>query len=67
MEEGTEKEISTTTGFIIRQFMIFISIYYAPLHLALGRAHTIIVLVLSYLLFHFFGTITKTIIIPKEP
>ncbi|KAI3963948.1 hypothetical protein MKW92_034057 [Papaver armeniacum] len=29
-------------------------IYYAPLHLALGRPHTITVLVLPYLLFHFF-------------
>ncbi|KAK4731387.1 hypothetical protein R3W88_024375 [Solanum pinnatisectum] len=34
--------------------MMFISIYYAPLHLALGRPHTIIVLALPYLLFHFF-------------
>nr|YP_010605447.1 Ycf1 [Phragmipedium boissierianum]WAN80607.1 Ycf1 [Phragmipedium boissierianum] len=54
MEEGTEKEVSATTGFIVGQLMIFISIYYAPLHLALGRPHTITVLVLPYLLFHFF-------------
>nr|YP_010604992.1 Ycf1 [Paphiopedilum vietnamense]YP_010604997.1 Ycf1 [Paphiopedilum vietnamense]WAN80002.1 Ycf1 [Paphiopedilum vietnamense]WAN80007.1 Ycf1 [Paphiopedilum vietnamense] len=54
MEEGTEKEISATTGFIAGQLMMFISIYYAPLHLALGRPHTITVLVLPYLLFHFF-------------
>ncbi|XP_026396312.1 uncharacterized protein LOC113290944, partial [Papaver somniferum] len=54
MEEGTEKEVSATTGFITGQLMMFISIYYAPLHLALGRPHTIIVLVLPYLLFHFF-------------
>jgi len=33
---------------------MFISIYYAPLHLALGRPHTITVLALPYLLFHFF-------------
>ncbi|PKA63771.1 Putative membrane protein ycf1 [Apostasia shenzhenica] len=33
---------------------MFISIYYAPLHLALGRPHTITVLVLPYLLLHFF-------------
>nr|YP_009431445.1 hypothetical protein ycf1 [Anthericum ramosum]ASW26881.1 hypothetical protein ycf1 [Anthericum ramosum] len=54
MEEGTEKEVSATTGFIMGQLMMFISIYYAPLHLALGRPHTITVLVLPYLLFHFF-------------
>ncbi|KAL5555826.1 hypothetical protein UlMin_038062 [Ulmus minor] len=30
--------------------MMFISIYYVPLHLALGRPHTIIVLALPYLL-----------------
>nr|YP_010723969.1 Ycf1 protein [Neomarica candida]WDW31010.1 Ycf1 protein [Neomarica candida] len=69
MEEGTEKEVSATTGFIMGQLMMFISIYYAPLHLALGRPHTITVLVLPYLLFHFFwnnqnnffdyGSITK--------
>ncbi|MCL7031788.1 hypothetical protein MKW94_002251, partial [Papaver nudicaule] len=54
MEEGTEKEVSATTSFITGQLMMFISIYYAPLHLALGRPHTITVLVLPYLLFHFF-------------
>nr|YP_010883959.1 hypothetical chloroplast RF1 [Helleborus niger]WIW41489.1 hypothetical chloroplast RF1 [Helleborus niger] len=54
MEEGTEKEVSATTGFIAGQLMMFISIYYAPLHLALGRPHTITVLVLPYILFHFF-------------
>nr|YP_010519520.1 hypothetical protein RF1 [Pennilabium yunnanense]UXO96771.1 hypothetical protein RF1 [Pennilabium yunnanense] len=54
MEEGNEKEISATTGFIAGQLMMFISIYYAPLHLALARPHTITVLVLPYLLFHFF-------------
>nr|AEX94034.1 hypothetical chloroplast RF19 [Androstephium coeruleum] len=54
MEEGTEKAVSATTGFITGQLMMFISIYYAPLHLALGRPHTITVLVLPYLLFHFF-------------
>nr|YP_009967304.1 Ycf1 [Anthurium huixtlense]QIP53359.1 Ycf1 [Anthurium huixtlense] len=53
MEEGNEKQISATTGFIMGQLMMFISIYYAPLHLALGKPHTITVLVLPYLLFHF--------------
>nr|YP_010131725.1 Ycf1 [Vitis labrusca x Vitis vinifera]QPZ94093.1 Ycf1 [Vitis labrusca x Vitis vinifera]UIX22577.1 hypothetical protein RF1 [Vitis labrusca x Vitis vinifera] len=53
-EEGTEKKVSAITGFITGQLMMFISIYYAPLHLALGRPHTITVLALPYLLFHFF-------------
>nr|YP_009895019.1 Ycf1.1 [Dipoma iberideum]QKK41479.1 Ycf1.1 [Dipoma iberideum] len=53
-EEGTEKKVSATTGFIAGQLMMFISIYYAPLHLTLGRPHTITVLALPYLLFHFF-------------
>nr|YP_010048887.1 hypothetical chloroplast RF1 [Aganope dinghuensis]QPK77260.1 hypothetical chloroplast RF1 [Aganope dinghuensis] len=55
MEEGNEKKVSATTGFITGQFMMFISIYYAPLHLALGRPHTITVIALPYLLFQFFG------------
>nr|QVX29308.1 hypothetical chloroplast RF1 [Indigofera miniata] len=55
MEEETEKKVSATTGFITGQLMMFISIYYAPLHLALGRPHTITVIALPYLLFHFFG------------
>lgn len=54
MEEGTEKKVSATIGFITGQLMMFISIYYVPLHLALGRPHTITVLALPYLLFHFF-------------
>ncbi|KAK7239748.1 hypothetical protein RIF29_43312 [Crotalaria pallida] len=36
MQEGTEKKISATTGFIGGQLMMFISLYYTPLHLALG-------------------------------
>nr|YP_010512611.1 hypothetical protein Ycf1 [Baptisia leucophaea]UXL84018.1 hypothetical protein Ycf1 [Baptisia leucophaea] len=55
MEEGTEKKASATIGFITGQLMMFISIYYAPLHLALGRPYTITVIALPYLLFHFFG------------
>nr|YP_009745552.1 hypothetical chloroplast RF1 [Tribulus terrestris]QIH29924.1 hypothetical chloroplast RF1 [Tribulus terrestris] len=55
-EGGTENRVSATTGFITGQLMMFISIYYAPLHLALGRPHTITVLALPYLLFHFFFT-----------
>ncbi|GMP66253.1 hypothetical protein CsSME_00026680 [Camellia sinensis var. sinensis] len=47
-EEGTKKKVSATTGFITGQLMMFISIYYAPMHLALGRPHTIIVLALPY-------------------
>ncbi|KAF8006030.1 hypothetical protein BT93_K0349 [Corymbia citriodora subsp. variegata] len=47
-EEGTKKKVSATTGFIAGQLMMFISIYYAPLHLALGRPHTITVLALPY-------------------
>nr|CUR05483.1 ycf1 [Acacia puncticulata]CUR05503.1 ycf1 [Acacia puncticulata] len=54
MEEGTEKKVSATTGFITGQLMMFISIYYAPLHLALGRPHTITFIALLYLFFHFF-------------
>nr|YP_010930780.1 hypothetical chloroplast RF1 [Aerides odorata]WKL06968.1 hypothetical chloroplast RF1 [Aerides odorata] len=54
MEEENEREVSATTGFIVGQLMMFISIYYAPLHLALSRPHTITVLVLPYLLLHFF-------------
>ncbi|KAK5811120.1 hypothetical protein PVK06_026442 [Gossypium arboreum] len=33
----TEKRVSATTGFIAGQLMMFISIYYVPLRLALGR------------------------------
>nr|UDN41615.1 Ycf1 protein [Carpodetus archboldianus] len=52
-EEGTKK-VAATTGFLMGQLVMFISIYYAPLHLALSRPHTITVLVLPYLLFPFF-------------
>ncbi|KAL7104008.1 hypothetical protein ACP275_08G217100 [Erythranthe tilingii] len=34
MEKGTENKVSATTGFITEQLMMFIWIYYAPLHLA---------------------------------
>nr|UFK29630.1 hypothetical chloroplast RF19 [Bassia littorea] len=53
-EEGTAKRVAATTGFIMGQLVMFISIYYTPLYLALGRPHTITVLALPYLLFQFF-------------
>nr|YP_010566580.1 hypothetical protein RF1 [Medicago heyniana]UZC32049.1 hypothetical protein RF1 [Medicago heyniana] len=53
MDDGTETEIAATTGFITGQLMMFISIYYAPFHLALIRPHTITVLTLPYLFFNF--------------
>ena len=59
MEEGPKKKVSTTTSFITGQFMMFLSIYYAPLHLPLGRPHTITGLALPYLLFHFFSNNPK--------
>nr|YP_009447329.1 hypothetical chloroplast RF19 [Adenocalymma candolleanum]YP_009447341.1 hypothetical chloroplast RF19 [Adenocalymma candolleanum]ATY48556.1 hypothetical chloroplast RF19 [Adenocalymma candolleanum]ATY48557.1 hypothetical chloroplast RF19 [Adenocalymma candolleanum] len=59
LEEGVEKKVSARTGFIMGQLMVFISTYYAPLHLALGRPHTITVLALPYLFFHFFSHINK--------
>uniref|UniRef100_UPI0031F3ECC1 hypothetical protein RF1 n=1 Tax=Macrosolen parasiticus TaxID=3134736 RepID=UPI0031F3ECC1 len=62
-EEGTEKKVSAITGFITGQLMMFISIYYAPLHLALGRPHTITVLALPYLLFHFFWNNHKNFLV----
>nr|QVX28442.1 hypothetical chloroplast RF1 [Tabaroa caatingicola] len=55
MEGGTKKKVSATIGFVTGQLIMFISIYYAPLHLALGRPYTITVIALPYLLFHFFG------------
>nr|YP_010620688.1 hypothetical chloroplast RF1 [Phyllanthus pulcher]WAX37997.1 hypothetical chloroplast RF1 [Phyllanthus pulcher] len=54
IEKGTERKVSATTGFITGQLITIVSIYYAPLHLALGRPHTITVLALPYLFFHFF-------------
>nr|QFG71100.1 Ycf1 protein [Mammillaria supertexta] len=44
-EKEIEKEVSAATGFIVGQLLIFVSIYYTPLHLALGGPHTITFLV----------------------
>ncbi|GER30102.1 Ycf1 protein [Striga asiatica] len=54
IEKEPENKVSAATGFIMGQLVMFISIYYAPLHLALGRPHTITFLGLLYLLFQFF-------------
>nr|YP_010457586.1 hypothetical protein RF1 [Microtropis osmanthoides]UUA68807.1 hypothetical protein RF1 [Microtropis osmanthoides] len=61
MEEGDEKKVSATTGLITGQLMMFISIHYVPLYLALDRPHTITVLALPSLLFHFFWNNHKQI------
>ncbi|CAI8606495.1 unnamed protein product [Vicia faba] len=52
--KGSETKISAITGFITGQLMMFISIYYAPLHLALSRPHTITVLTLPTLLPYYY-------------
>ncbi|CAN6453971.1 unnamed protein product [Victoria cruziana] len=45
--EGSKKEVSTTTTFFMGQFIVFISTYYLPLHLALSRCHTLTILIYS--------------------
>nr|YP_009092727.1 hypothetical protein ycf1 [Eustrephus latifolius]YP_009092739.1 hypothetical protein ycf1 [Eustrephus latifolius]AIR12578.1 hypothetical protein ycf1 [Eustrephus latifolius]AIR12579.1 hypothetical protein ycf1 [Eustrephus latifolius] len=50
--EIREKEISATTGFIMGQLLMFVSIYYTPLYLALNRPHTMTLLLPLYLMFH---------------
>nr|YP_010963277.1 Ycf1 protein [Hypecoum erectum]BET06396.1 Ycf1 protein [Hypecoum erectum] len=58
-EEEREKVVSATTGFFMGQLLIFMSVYYAPLRLALDRPHTITFLVIpvcfSYLFKSFLG------------
>ncbi|TYJ00521.1 hypothetical protein E1A91_A13G091500v1 [Gossypium mustelinum] len=66
-KEGTEKRVLAGTGFIAGQLMMFISIYYVPMHLALGKLHTITVLALLYLLFHFFGNNHKDFFYHRRP
>nr|YP_010513695.1 hypothetical protein Ycf1 [Cratylia mollis]UXL85266.1 hypothetical protein Ycf1 [Cratylia mollis] len=61
MEEETEKKISATTGFIMGQLMMFISIYYVPFHLALGRPHTITTIAILYLFFQLLGNSDKNL------
>nr|YP_010513515.1 hypothetical protein Ycf1 [Cleobulia coccinea]UXL85086.1 hypothetical protein Ycf1 [Cleobulia coccinea] len=61
MEEETEKKISATTGFITGQLMMFISIYYVPFHLALGRPHTITAIAILYLFFQLLGNSNKNL------
>nr|YP_009568330.1 hypothetical chloroplast RF1 [Plumbago auriculata]YP_009568342.1 hypothetical chloroplast RF1 [Plumbago auriculata]ADD30921.1 putative RF1 protein [Plumbago auriculata]QBE86612.1 hypothetical chloroplast RF1 [Plumbago auriculata]QBE86624.1 hypothetical chloroplast RF1 [Plumbago auriculata] len=51
-KKGTEKKVAATTGFIMGQLIMFISIYYRPLHLALNRPHTITFVTLPYLFIH---------------
>nr|QTI91351.1 hypothetical chloroplast RF1 [Ferocactus latispinus] len=53
LEEGEkeiEKEVSAATGFLVGQLLMFVSVYYTPLHLALSGPHTITFLVPCYLL-----------------
>nr|YP_009141391.1 hypothetical chloroplast RF19 [Lathyrus odoratus]AIL55917.1 hypothetical chloroplast RF19 [Lathyrus odoratus] len=53
MEKGSETEIAATTGFLTGRVMMFISIYYAPFHVALNRPHTLTFLTLPYLFFNY--------------
>ncbi|TYH03914.1 hypothetical protein ES288_A09G256300v1 [Gossypium darwinii] len=66
-EEGTKKRVSATTGFIAGQLMMFITIYYVSLHLALSKPHTRAVLTLPYLLLHFFWNNHKDFFDHRRP
>nr|QWL15999.1 hypothetical chloroplast RF19 [Plantago crassifolia]QWL16019.1 hypothetical chloroplast RF19 [Plantago crassifolia] len=52
-EEAIEKKAATMSGTLMGQLIMFISIFYAPLHLVLGQSNTLSVLSLSYLLLNF--------------
>nr|YP_010281331.1 hypothetical chloroplast RF1 [Epilobium cylindricum]UKH50626.1 hypothetical chloroplast RF1 [Epilobium cylindricum] len=52
-QDAIEKKVSETAGFFTGQLLVFISMLYAPLHLALGRPHTLLLLVPPYFFFHF--------------
>nr|YP_010608156.1 Ycf1 [Vincetoxicum lindleyi]WAN88811.1 Ycf1 [Vincetoxicum lindleyi] len=53
MEERTETKEAARNGFFTGQFVVFISIFYTPLYLALGVSHTIISLAILYLFVSF--------------
>ena len=53
LEEGSDKDVASTTGFLVGQLIMLVSVYYFPLHLALSQPHTITILVLLYFFFHF--------------
>nr|YP_009235674.1 Ycf1 [Cynanchum auriculatum]AMD38515.1 Ycf1 [Cynanchum auriculatum] len=54
MEEGTEKKAAAIAGFYTGRLVVFGSIIFMPMHLALGRPHTMIAIVVPYLCIHFF-------------
>nr|QWL15909.1 hypothetical chloroplast RF19 [Plantago coronopus]QWL15929.1 hypothetical chloroplast RF19 [Plantago coronopus] len=54
-EEAIEKKAAAMSGTFLGQLIMFISIFYAPLHLVLGQSTTMSVLSLSYLLLNFFN------------
>nr|WVH39649.1 hypothetical chloroplast protein RF19 [Cleistocactus hyalacanthus] len=56
-EDEIDKEVAAATGLITGQLVMFMSIYYMPLHLALGRPHAITFIVLFYyvLLFYWYN------------
>ncbi|RXH86115.1 hypothetical protein DVH24_017168 [Malus domestica] len=51
VKEGTKKKVLATTDFVTGQLLIFISIYYVPLHLALdNNCHSFTIFFVSFLL-----------------
>nr|ADD30911.1 putative RF1 protein [Phoradendron leucarpum] len=54
VEENRTEHVSAITGFLTGQFIMLISIFSSPLHLALTRPYTVTVLAIPYLFFHLF-------------
>nr|AND48356.1 hypothetical protein RF1 [Eosphagnum rigescens] len=54
--EGKLSGTAAVSGLIMGQLIIFLSIYYSPLYIILVKPHTVTLLVLPYILFHWYRT-----------
>lgn len=52
--EGNLSGTVAISGLILGQLIIFLSIYYSPLYIILVKPHTVTLLVLPYILFHWY-------------
>nr|YP_009113797.1 hypothetical protein [Stangeria eriopus]AFR45443.1 hypothetical protein [Stangeria eriopus]BAR93434.1 hypothetical protein [Stangeria eriopus] len=57
--EGTADGIVAMSGYIVGQFIVFLSMYYSPIYAALGKPHAITLLVVPYMFLRCFHTTDK--------
>nr|YP_007476398.1 Ycf1 [Trithuria inconspicua]YP_007476418.1 Ycf1 [Trithuria inconspicua]CCJ32565.1 Ycf1 [Trithuria inconspicua]CCJ32585.1 Ycf1 [Trithuria inconspicua] len=62
IKKTDKEEVAAVTGFVVGNLIVFMAIYFLPIHVALGRPHVFTLLPLPYLCSHYFFLSAKELV-----